>query len=244
MLAMNRMIGALLLKLGIGCLGLRSRFLAWWGKVEHDHETVHPRSWNRPINYDPTPYVLNITTCSSYDTRHPPSYTSILNPIRHLVHRLLTLSVAGRHSGKEKVTLDDLFLLHSMDGGVSVDVLWHVAKFLYDNAKGSKRKSLIVMVWVLVRWLLRSLRFLGTMMMEPDRLRLGELDATPTCPMLIGMTSSMECLDSGKLSMKGVNFMSGTPGYSTAASPSTSQFGMFGDAHPSTSCNQDNMNED
>ncbi|GKG34693.1 hypothetical protein Tco_0437389, partial [Tanacetum coccineum] len=27
-----------------------------------------------------------------------------------------------RHSGKEKVTLDDLFLLHSMDGGVSVDV--------------------------------------------------------------------------------------------------------------------------
>ncbi|GJZ66424.1 hypothetical protein Tco_0623120 [Tanacetum coccineum] len=50
----------------------------------------------------------------------------------------------GRHSGKEKVTLDDLFLLHSMDGGVSVDVPWHVAKFLSDKAKGSKRKSPIV----------------------------------------------------------------------------------------------------
>ncbi|GJY96581.1 hypothetical protein Tco_0513491 [Tanacetum coccineum] len=46
------------------------------------------------------------------------------------------LSTQGSHSGKEKVTLDDLFLLHSMDGGVSVDVPWHVAKFLYDKAKG------------------------------------------------------------------------------------------------------------
>ncbi|GJX43300.1 hypothetical protein Tco_0259976 [Tanacetum coccineum] len=42
----------------------------------------------------------------------------------------------------------------------------------------------------------------------------------------------------------GVNFMSGTPGYSTAPSSSASQFGMFGDAHPSTSRNQDDMNED
>nr|GEW03679.1 zf-CCHC domain-containing protein/UBN2 domain-containing protein [Tanacetum cinerariifolium] len=54
------------------------------------------------------------------------------------------IQALGRHSGKEKVTLDDIFLLHSMDGGVSVDVPWHVAKFLYDKAKGSKKKSLIV----------------------------------------------------------------------------------------------------
>ncbi|GJZ05341.1 hypothetical protein Tco_0538616 [Tanacetum coccineum] len=54
------------------------------------------------------------------------------------------IQALGRHSGKEKVTLDDLFLLHSMDGGVSVDVPWHVAKFLCDKAKGSKRKSPIV----------------------------------------------------------------------------------------------------
>ncbi|GJU05298.1 hypothetical protein Tco_1121728 [Tanacetum coccineum] len=43
---------------------------------------------------------------------------------------------------------------------------------------------------------------------------------------------------------QGVNFMSGTPGYSTAPSPSASQFGMFGDAHPSTSRNQNDMNKD
>ncbi|GKD93551.1 hypothetical protein Tco_1373388, partial [Tanacetum coccineum] len=53
-------------------------------------------------------------------------------------------NMTGRHNGKEKVTWDDLFLLHNMDGGVSVDVPWHVAKFFSDKAKGSKRKSLIV----------------------------------------------------------------------------------------------------
>ncbi|GJZ08153.1 hypothetical protein Tco_0542436, partial [Tanacetum coccineum] len=99
---------------------------------------------SRPINYNPKQYVINITTRANYDTRHPPLYTLIQNPIRRLVHHLLTLSVAGRHSGKEKVTLDDLFLLHSMDGGVSVDVPCHVAKFFSDKAKGSKRKSPIV----------------------------------------------------------------------------------------------------
>ncbi|GJY59713.1 hypothetical protein Tco_0459605 [Tanacetum coccineum] len=54
------------------------------------------------------------------------------------------IQALGRHMGKEKVNLDDLFLLHSMDGGVSVDVPWHVAKFLCDKSKGSKRKSPIV----------------------------------------------------------------------------------------------------
>ncbi|GKD74460.1 hypothetical protein Tco_1332742, partial [Tanacetum coccineum] len=57
---------------------------------------------SRPIKYDPTLYVLNITTHASYDTQHPPSYTLIRSPIRRLAHRLLTLSIAGRHSGKEK----------------------------------------------------------------------------------------------------------------------------------------------
>ncbi|GJZ98125.1 hypothetical protein Tco_0670578 [Tanacetum coccineum] len=49
-----------------------------------------------------------------------------------------------RQNGKEKVTLDDLFLLHSMDGGAKVDVPWHVAKFFTDKAKGYKKKSPIV----------------------------------------------------------------------------------------------------
>nr|GEW57951.1 hypothetical protein [Tanacetum cinerariifolium] len=56
----------------------------------------------------------------------------------------LDIDEFGRHSGKEKVTLDDLFLLHSMDGGSRVDVLWHVAKFFTDRAKGYKTKSLIM----------------------------------------------------------------------------------------------------
>ncbi|GKD80298.1 hypothetical protein Tco_1342919, partial [Tanacetum coccineum] len=51
-----------------------------------------------------------------------------------------------RHSAKEKVTLDDLFLLHSMDRGEMVDVPWTMAKFLSDKAKGYKKKSLIVRV--------------------------------------------------------------------------------------------------
>ncbi|GKC48787.1 hypothetical protein Tco_1071532, partial [Tanacetum coccineum] len=46
-----------------------------------------------------------------------------------------------RHSAKEKVTLDDLFLLYNMDGGEMVDVPWTV---LSDKAKGYKKMSLIV----------------------------------------------------------------------------------------------------
>ncbi|GKE38001.1 hypothetical protein Tco_1461406 [Tanacetum coccineum] len=88
---------------------------------------------NRPKNYNPIEYFVGISTRNHYDTRHPPSYTTIKNPLRHLVHRLLTLSVAGRHSSKEKVTLDDLFLLHSMDGGEMVDVLWVDGLNLYED---------------------------------------------------------------------------------------------------------------
>nr|GEV87138.1 hypothetical protein [Tanacetum cinerariifolium] len=61
-----------------------------------------------------------------------------------MIGALLLKRGIGKHSGKEKVTLDDLFLLHSMDGGVNVDVPWHVAKFLCHKAKGSKRKTPIV----------------------------------------------------------------------------------------------------
>ncbi|GJV25290.1 hypothetical protein Tco_1377985 [Tanacetum coccineum] len=39
----------------------------------------------------------------------------------------------GRHGANEKVTLDDLFLLHSMDGGEMVDVSWTAAKFLSEK---------------------------------------------------------------------------------------------------------------
>ncbi|GKG04245.1 hypothetical protein Tco_0314632, partial [Tanacetum coccineum] len=54
------------------------------------------------------------------------------------------MSVAGRHNAKEKVTLEYLFFLHSMDGGALVDVPWNIVKFLFDKAKGAKKKSMIV----------------------------------------------------------------------------------------------------
>ncbi|GJS77535.1 hypothetical protein Tco_0727416 [Tanacetum coccineum] len=307
MLAMNKMIGALLLKLGIG-ITLRSwiQHIQWFfslvgGKEEHDHETVHPGSWSRPINYDPTPYVLNITTHANYDTRHPSSYTSIQNPIRHLVHRLLTLSVVGRHSGKEKVTMDDLFLLHNMDGGVSVDVPWYVAKFLCDKAKGSKRKSPIVGAHLIRRiasyYGLMTLRVLMNVTLGPETssmsvanlvnlgickyngLGIGEIvaeipevarddddraeqaeiggreivnDVNELTYVVSGMSEQYDQFygDFGQWQtekervQQGVNFMSGTPGYSTAPSPSASQFGMFSDTYPSSSRNQDDINED
>ncbi|GKB86326.1 hypothetical protein Tco_0958598 [Tanacetum coccineum] len=254
------------------------------------------QSW--PINYDPTLYVLNITTRANYDTRHPPSYTSIRNPIRRLVHRLLTLSVA-----------------------VSVDVPSHVAKFLCDKAKGSKRKILIVgahligniasyyglmtlgalmnvtlgpetssmSVAKLVDLGICKYNGLGTgemvaeipevarddddraghakiegvgrhpNMYNANRLRamderLGEIvnDVNELTYVVSGMSDHLSQrlahhhidhthYDGTRYSyvpdipdlgvQQGVNFMSDTPGYSTAPSPSVSQFGMFSDAH-------------
>ncbi|GKF07713.1 hypothetical protein Tco_0041937, partial [Tanacetum coccineum] len=68
---------------------------------------------------------------------------SLVGKRREQAHQLQPHLIC-KHNGKEKVTLNDLFLLHSMDGGVSVDVPWHVAKFFSDKAKGSKRKSPIM----------------------------------------------------------------------------------------------------
>ncbi|GJT54317.1 hypothetical protein Tco_0989371 [Tanacetum coccineum] len=99
---------------------------------------------NMPNNYNLTIYYIDITTRNHYDSRHPPSYTTIKNPIHRLVYRFLALSIAGRHNAKEKVTLEDLFFVHNMDGGALVDVPWNIAKFLFDKAKGAKKKSMIV----------------------------------------------------------------------------------------------------
>ncbi|GJZ34924.1 hypothetical protein Tco_0580741 [Tanacetum coccineum] len=215
----------------------------------------------------------------------------------------------SRHSKNEKVTMDDLFLLHSIDGGVSVDVLWHVAKFLCDKAKGSKRKSPIVGAHLIGKIAsYYGLMTLGSLMNitlgpETSSMSVAELVDLGICkynglgigetvaeiPEVVGdddvgarqaeiggwrteqerfiswNTDHLSQLlahhhidhtrydrthysyvpsipDLGVQS--GVNFMSGTPGYSTAPSPYASQFGMFGDAHPFTSRNQDDMNED
>ncbi|GJY43842.1 hypothetical protein Tco_0432055 [Tanacetum coccineum] len=67
--------------------------------------------------------------------------------------------LCSRHNAKEKVTLDDLFLLHSMDGGERVDVPWNVAKFFADKAKGYNKKSLIVEAHLIGR-VVRSFRLM------------------------------------------------------------------------------------
>ncbi|GKE21551.1 hypothetical protein Tco_1433063 [Tanacetum coccineum] len=234
------------------------------------------------------------------------------------------IQALGRHSGKEKVTLDDLFLLHSIDGGVSVDVPWHVAKFLCDKEKGSKRKISIIRAHSIRRitsyYGLMTLEALMSVTLGPETssmsvaklvdlgicryngLGIGEMVAeTPevagddddgvgqaeiggvrrypnmsnanrlramdeilgeivndinelTYVLLAHHHIDHTRYDGTRYSyvpdipdlgvQHGVNFMSGTPGYSTAPSPLASQFRMFDDAHPSTSRNQDDMNED
>ena len=91
---------------------------------------------NHPEGYNPATYVAKISDIQNYSTKRPPSYLAIKSPIRRLVHRLIAVSVRARSSGREKVTVDDLFLLESMDDGVHVDLPFYVAKFLFEGAKG------------------------------------------------------------------------------------------------------------
>ncbi|GJR76344.1 hypothetical protein Tco_0088709 [Tanacetum coccineum] len=228
-----------------------------------------------------------------------------------------TVHLGSWHSGKENVTLDDLFLLHSMNGGVSVDVPWHVAKFLCDKAKGSKRKSPIVGAHLIGKiasyyglMTLISLmnvtlgtetssmsvaklvdlgicRYnglgIGEMVAEipevagdddvgAEQAETGGVGRHPNMSNANRLRAMDERLgeivnDIDELTyvllahhhidhtrydgthysyvpsipdlgvQQGVNFMPGTFGYSTAPSPFASQFGMFGDAYPSTSRN-------
>ncbi|GJU11237.1 hypothetical protein Tco_1133633 [Tanacetum coccineum] len=214
----------------------------------------------------------------------------------------------GRHSRKEKVTLDDLFLLHSMDGGVSVDVPWHVAKFFTDKAEGYKKKSSIVVAQLIGRIarsfglmapgalrgvtlgpetsLLGVAKLVELGICKYDALRLALMralgDIETGISRLAGDVDELTYVDgfltwnTDHLSQliahhhidhtrfdgtpyayvpdipdlgvqQGVNFMSSTPIYSTAPSPSPNPFGLFCDANagPSTTrSQQDDMNED
>ena len=95
--------------------------------------------WRRhPDNYNPAAYVAKISDIENYSSRRPPSYLSIKSPIRRLVHRLIALSVKARQSGREKVTMEDLFLLEGIDGGNFIDVSFYVDKFLFDGPREHK----------------------------------------------------------------------------------------------------------
>ncbi|PWA71303.1 retrotransposon Orf1 [Artemisia annua] len=89
----------------------------------------------RPHNYNPLAYYQQISSLAGYESRSPPSYKTIMDPIHRLVHRLLVVSVRARHSAREKMTVEDLFLMHSMDGGDIVDIPWYLAKFMTALAK-------------------------------------------------------------------------------------------------------------
>ena len=90
----------------------------------------------RPNNYNPALYYQKISGLADYKSGNPPSYKTIMDPIHRLVHRLLAVSVRARHSAREKVTVEDLFLMHSMEGGDFVDIPWYLAKFMTGKAKG------------------------------------------------------------------------------------------------------------
>ena len=97
----------------------------------------------RPHNYDPAPCYQQISGLAGFMSRNPPSYKTIMDPIRRLVHRLFAVSVRARHSAREKVTIEDLFLMQSMDGGDFVDIPWYLAKFMTGKAKGAQQGSFI-----------------------------------------------------------------------------------------------------
>ncbi|GKC14990.1 hypothetical protein Tco_1011772, partial [Tanacetum coccineum] len=71
-----------------------------------------------------------------------PSYTSVMDPILRLCHRLIACSIAGRSQAPEKVTVTDLFYLRGMDVG-SVNVLYLLARYLRLFPAGRKSRALI-----------------------------------------------------------------------------------------------------
>jgi hypothetical protein len=97
----------------------------------------------KPHDYNPSVYFLQISNARNYESRAPPSYRSIRCPIRRLVHRLLVVSVRARHSAREKMTMEDIFLMHSMDGGDHVNIPWYLAKFVTKKVNGAQGGSLI-----------------------------------------------------------------------------------------------------
>ncbi|GJY42720.1 hypothetical protein Tco_0430933 [Tanacetum coccineum] len=100
-----------------------------------------------------------------------------------------------------------------MDGEVSVDVPWHVAKFLCDKAKGSKRKSLMY-----------NAHLIGKIASYYELITLGALRDTTLGHEYILYDRCPDGRYGHKQGTKhGVNFMSGNPGYSTASSPSAAR---------------------
>ncbi|GKC73357.1 hypothetical protein Tco_1119240 [Tanacetum coccineum] len=185
---------------------------------------------------------------------------------------LTTTTPLSRHNGKEKVTLDDLFLLHSIDGGVRVDVPWHVGICMYnglgyselvddildndedegavdagnDDAEGVRCRPNMSFT--------NRLRAMDERLdeMETDISRLVS-DVDDLTYIVSGMSEQYDQFYGEFEQMRmdqervhqGVNFMSSTPVYSTtpSQSPSPNPFELFGDANAGPSTSQNQGND-
>ena len=176
---------------------------------------------HRPDNYDVAAYVTRISDITGYNSRRPPSYNSIIIPIRRFVHRLIALSNKARHSAQEKVIVDDLFLLEGMDRGNFIDVPWYLAKFLSDGAKGAQAKSKIQGA----HFIGRLARNLG--LMTPEKLAWVTIDASTA---LIGLNKLFKCNICRPNGLGGADLMpegafGGSAGTSGSGGASSSQAG-------------------
>ncbi|GKA09115.1 hypothetical protein Tco_0688446, partial [Tanacetum coccineum] len=68
-----------------------------------------------------------------------PSYTSIGDPLRRLCHQLIAFDIFRRGRAPDKVTATDLFYMRSMDEGMTVNVPYLLAHYLFIYAKGRKQ---------------------------------------------------------------------------------------------------------
>ncbi|GJY17509.1 hypothetical protein Tco_0389000 [Tanacetum coccineum] len=152
----------------------------------------------------------------------------------------------GRHSAKEKVTLEDLFFFYSMDGGALVDVPWNIAK-LMTNAylrrvtlgQGNTLLNIVKLVELgIYRYNGLGLGELFDDMLDNSKDEVAvaearrahdEADGVRRHPNM-SFTNRLRAMDD-RLDLgvqQGVNFMANSQDFYTAPTASTDPFGMFG----------------
>nr|GEU79716.1 hypothetical protein [Tanacetum cinerariifolium] len=104
----------------------------------HHHSRDHTTIFTIIPSSPPCPTVTTITIApTAATTDHPQGGNKKQHDNEAIYFSTGIIYTSGRHSRKEKVTLDDLFLLHIMDGGARVDVPWsRDFTFEYGKARG------------------------------------------------------------------------------------------------------------
>ncbi|GKB80184.1 hypothetical protein Tco_0947079 [Tanacetum coccineum] len=134
-----------------------------------DDKTFTSQAWNRLFRIQEQvirEYVLEFLSSFTFK-----EHIAELDNVDTMVFQLGGI-IRSRHSGKEKVTLDDLFLLYSIDGGDRVDVPLHVTKFFANKAKGYKKNNPIVGAYLIGKiatsYGLMTLRALRSVILGPE----------------------------------------------------------------------------